>query len=281
MNGTDPAVLLSSPVRRRILEVLDAAEAGEDEDTATRLGAEGLTAAQLANRLSLHVTTVRFHLDQLVAAGLVSATFHKHVGAGRPRKVYARVLTPEREVPAHDSFVLLSRLLTEAFSAQTESQEVLTPDEAGRRWAIEHVPVRSEGAASTPGQWIAKLGRVVDVLSAWGYDPELTADGAGRDARIELTHCPFRELALQNPDVVCGIHRGLIAGTLDRLGEADSDVDLVPFADGHRCIARIRSNAPVHVPPPTTVPSSVQRSSARPSAGPHPTPQHDTSKETR
>ena len=238
MAGSDPArALLASPVRRRILDVLSSTERlGPD-----RLGGEGLTAAQLAKQLSLHVTTVRFHLDQLVAGGLVGASFHKHFGAGRPRKVYARVATPRLPATSHDSLLLLSRLLTDAFAEQSHTQRRLSPEEAGRRWAQENVPAESAEPATTAGQWIAKLGRAVDVLSDWGYDPEITADAVGREARIELTHCPFRELARQNPVVVCGIHQGLIAGTLTRLGEPDTTVDLHPFADGDRCIARLRS----------------------------------------
>lgn len=229
--------LLTSPVRRQILEVLES-EGSRDPG---RLGGDGLTAGQLATQLSLHVTTVRFHLDQLVAAGLVETSFHKHAGAGRPRKVYARVAQPRPQVSSQESFRLLTALLTEAFAAQGDGGDPLSPEEAGRRWAREHVPAEDSEPAATPGQWIAKLGRTIDVLAEWGYEPELAADGASRDARIELTHCPFRDLARANTDVVCGIHRGLIAGTMSRLGEPDTEVDLIPFADGHRCIARIHA----------------------------------------
>lgn len=245
----EPAhALLTSPVRRRILEVL---ESGEQRDPES-LGGEGLTATQLAKQLSLHVTTVRFHLDQLVAAGLLEASFHKHIGAGRPRKVYARVAHPRPQVASQESLQLLTALLTEAFAAQGAAGAPLSPEEAGRRWAEEHVPAEGGEPAVTAGQWIAKLGRTIDVLAAWGYEPELAADGASREARIELTHCPFRDLARANTEVVCGIHRGLIAGTMSRLGEPHTDVDLIPFADGHRCIARIHSTSEAATPAPDT-----------------------------
>jgi predicted ArsR family transcriptional regulator len=248
--------LLTSPVRRRILEVLESAEQGDPD----RLGREGLTASQLAKQLSLHVTTVRFHLDQLVAAGLLETSFHKHIGAGRPRKVYARVAPPRPQVSSRDSLRLLTTLLTEAFAAQDADGAPLSPEEAGRRWAEEHVPAGDGQPAATAGQWIAKLGRTIDVLSAWGYEPELAADGAGRDARIELTHCPFRELARANTEVVCGIHRGLIAGTMSRLGEPRTEVDLFPFADGHRCIAHIHGTTEHDgaKPDPTTGPATTK-----------------------
>lgn len=284
MVETDPAgALLASPVRRRILEVLGTDRVSSDRLSSGRLGAEGLTAAQLAKQLSLHVTTVRFHLDQLVAAGLVEASFHKHIGAGRPRKVYARVKGPRPTVSSHDSLLLLSTLLTEAFAVQGERQRAMSPDEAGRRWAVENVPAAPGEPAATPGQWIAKLGLAIDVLSEWGYEPELTADAGGRDARIELTYCPFRELARQNTEVVCGIHRGLIAGTMARLGEPDTTVELHPFAEGERCIARLQATGDR---PEAPVPPPDERSDPLGSPTSHATAPHDpdtpgTTKETR
>ena len=35
---------------------------------------------------------------------------------------------------------------------------------------------------------------------------------------IAFTHCPFRELAEANPDLVCGLHRGMVEGFVDGLG---------------------------------------------------------------
>ena len=82
-----PAAVLASPVRRRLLDALSHATATRHDPT----DPVGLTAADLAEHVGLHVTTVRFHLDQLVAAGLVEASFHRSGSAGRPRKLYAPV----------------------------------------------------------------------------------------------------------------------------------------------------------------------------------------------
>ena len=60
---------------------------------------------------------------------------------------------------------------------------------------------------------------MIDVLQEWGYTPELRTSEGGRVAEVTLAHCPFLELARANPAVVCGIHRGLIAGSLAQLGE--------------------------------------------------------------
>ena len=35
---------------------------------------------------------------------------------------------------------------------------------------------------------------------------------------MAFTHCPFRELAEQHPDLVCSLHRGLVEGLVDEVG---------------------------------------------------------------
>ncbi len=53
-------------------------------------------------------------------------------------------------------------------------------------------------------------------LEYLGFDPEAT--GGSEGVTIAFTHCPFRELAEANPDLVCGLHRGMVEGFVDGLG---------------------------------------------------------------
>ena len=54
----------------------------------------------------------------------------------------------------------------------------------------------------------------------------------------------FLDLARNNPAVVCGIHRGLIAGSLERLGENGARVSLEPFVGPTTCLAHITTTTP-------------------------------------
>ncbi|MFZ2502508.1 MAG: helix-turn-helix domain-containing protein [Nocardioides sp.] len=235
--GSDPAVgvgLLVSPVRRAIVDLL--ANRPREEGVPT-----GLTAAQLAEALELHVTTVRFHTDQLVAAGLLSAEFSRDFGVGRPRKLYAVAEgtldpqpTAERDAEA---LRILSGLLAESFG-----QPGTTPIEAGQRWAETNIPATAEAPATSPGQWLTKVGRMIDALTDWGYTPDLTTSEGGRNARIDLVRCPFLELARSNPSVVCGIHRGLIGGAMNQFGEEDAEISLLPFVGPELCQAHVRTH---------------------------------------
>jgi predicted ArsR family transcriptional regulator len=241
------ASLLDSPVRRAIIDAL--ARPHSTSATFAPGGPEGAvrTAADLATLLDLHVTTVRFHLDQLDAAGLIDSEFVRTGSAGRPRKVYALAPTLLDAIPPAaaladpdaDPMQILAELLTENFG-RTEGDTPISPETAGRQWAETHVPATGEAPAATWGQWLGKMGRVIDVLQEWGYTPQLTTTSGQAGTRIDLTHCPFRDLARANPTVVCGIHKGLIAGTMSQVGEAESEVDQRPFADGGTCIAHLR-----------------------------------------
>jgi predicted ArsR family transcriptional regulator len=54
-------------------------------------------------------------------------------------------------------------------------------------------------------------------LDALGFDPAVATDDDGQ-ARVSFTHCPFRSLAEANPDLVCGLHRGLVEGFVETCG---------------------------------------------------------------
>ncbi len=225
------AALLTSPVRRSIIDALNDQEGAE-------AAADGMTAAQLAEVLGLHVTTVRFHLDQLVAAGLVTAEFTKRFGVGRPRKVYAVAPGSLDEASPHPALQILSELLADSFGTD------VTPSEAGVRWARQHVPADDTGPAESAGQWLTKVGRMIDVLHDWGYTPDLSTSDGGRTCRIDLVSCPFLELARSNPAVVCGIHRGLITGAMEQLGERQTQISLEPFVEPGLCQAEVRTRTP-------------------------------------
>lgn len=217
MTATQDLGALDSPVRRAIHDHLVAHP-------------EGATAAQLAAILEQHITTTRFHVDRLIQAGLVASFNERPVGAGRPTKRYVAVEPGTGATP----YQLLAEVLTTALGTDAG------PEEAGYRWALKEtsrVPV-PEPAASV-GEWLGKVGVVVDMLDDWGYGADIGISGDGQHVEIGLNECPFRELAEQNPKVVCAVHRGLIRGALAASGEPSVSVGLDVFQTPDRCLARL------------------------------------------
>lgn len=252
--------LLLSPVRRRIVEALDALPP-ESLEQGQPQRSRGLTAAEVGAAVQLHPTSARFHLEQLVGAGVLTAAFHRH-GTGRPRKRYA--VSAGQRVPADTdaSYRMLAELLTEAV-AQQESGGRVSPEEAGARWARQHMRALSPDGptlsqAQTPGQWLAKTGRIVDLLEAWGYRPSVKTEDDGRTATVVLSQCPFLQLAQAHTEVVCAAHLGLLRGALEVLGEPDTDVRLEPFAERGVCRAALTTRAelaPPRIKPVNTTPT--------------------------
>jgi predicted ArsR family transcriptional regulator len=238
-----PLSLLDSPVRRRMVDLL-ADAASSDDDAARR----GMTAAEVASNLGLHTTTARFHLDQLEGGRFVESWFLRGA-VGRPRKLYR---VPSRPLPpvadTTGPLRALTKLLTESWS-ETDEGVRLTPEQAGRRWALEHATEDGpRPQARTPGAWLGKVGETLDRLHSWGYRPEVRTAEGGRTAELTLVDCPFLELAQENPDVVCGVHRGLLRGTLETLGEEETEVSLRPLVEPRVCLAHVRTRAELALP---------------------------------
>ncbi len=240
--STDPSTPLASAVRRRILGHLE--QVAESAPPGTTIGR---SASELAAYLQLHVTTVRFHLDQLVAGGFLVASFERASKVGRPRKLYAvpRDAVGRPDVQRH--YEVLAGLM--AHSWPTDGGPTITPQEAGRRWAAGRADpaLAQHEAAATPGRWLAKVGTMVDQLEHWGYTPELSTSDSGRSVTITLHNCPFLALAKVRPDVVCGIHEGLITGAMAHVGETDVSIEVRPFVGPTRCLVKVTT--PTHFTP--------------------------------
>lgn len=245
--GTVPeggAGLLTSGVRRRIVEHLGSLPRLAVEGRPTK--DQGMTAGELGDVLGLHSTTVRFHLDQLVAAGLVTSHFVRRGGAGRPAKKYVVAEGRLEDVmgagaPAAGPYKVLAGLLASAFEPTEGEQAPPTPEEAGREWVRRRLAVQEESEeqapAATTGEWLGKMGAVVDLLEEWGYTPDLAVGGRDGDVMLTLHDCPFLDLARVHPAVVCGVHRGLLRGALEAAGESGARVSLRPFVDARTCHA--------------------------------------------
>jgi predicted ArsR family transcriptional regulator len=189
-----------------------------------RVAATPVGIDKVAAAVGLSVTTVRFHLDQLVGSGLVTTRRAPVVGPGRPRLLYRAVAAEGVEGAA--AYRLLAGLLAAELARSGDPTAAVA---AGRAWAdrLDLVPVpltvgTHESATSTA------IGHVMDLLDEGGFAPELE-QGLDRH-RIALHRCPFLDLAVECPEVVCAVHLGLVRGVLDRL----RDTQLEAGESAHR-----------------------------------------------
>ena len=213
MTDLDPVTSLSSlddPVRRRLYEVVRERPEPVGRD-------EAAAAAGVGRALAV------YHLDKLVEAGLLTASYQRPPGrsgpgAGRPAKLYTR---SDREfavtVPARE-YELAARLLAQAVESDPSGQSRAILLEAARRLGTEL------GLRFQPGE-------LEGALAEHGYEPRCGGDGV-----IRLRNCPFHQLAQHHKDVVCRMNLGLIEGLLAGLG-ADGLRPVLDKQPGHCCVA--------------------------------------------
>lgn len=200
--------------RRRLLEAL-------------RARGEPLDVAALAEKVRLHVTTARFHLEVLERAGLVSRGAERAGRPGRPRQLYVAAEVAE----ANEGHRRLAEALAGVVAADRD-EGVQRAERAGRQWADRQVPV------DTNLSWDEGTREVGKLFERLGFAPRLVDDSLGR--HVELDACPFRDLARSYPQVVCTVHAGLLRGALGQLRvPAAEAARLRPFVAPELCIADI------------------------------------------
>jgi predicted ArsR family transcriptional regulator len=214
---------LAEPTRRRLYDhVVRSSTPLSRDDVA---GATGVSRA-----------TTAFHLDRLVADGLLDVHYARRSGrtgpgAGRPAKLYRRaecsvsVALPERR------YDLAGELLADALAEADRSGE--RPTRVLDRRAFRRGQELAAGAG-------AGREAVLGVLEEHGFEPRAGEDG------VTLANCPFHALAQQHTELVCGMNLRLVEGLLDGVPGADLAASLRPELG--MCCVRLASTGAQRTP---------------------------------
>lgn len=207
---------LDDPVRRSVYEAVTRHPDGVDRST-------------LADELGLARSTAAFHLERLVAEGLIDA-FTKRVGlrtgpgSGRPTKLYRRseletsVSVPDRH------YDLAADLMARAIERTAQGGDEI-------RGALQAV---AREAGVEKGRAAGSLTRV---LEQNGYEPGDDGDGG-----FALHNCPFHRLAREHTTTVCALNVGFLTGARD--GAGADEYAIAPAIAGAPCCAHIRRSPP-------------------------------------
>jgi predicted ArsR family transcriptional regulator len=183
------------------------------------------TLAELSAATSLHPNTLREHLEVLEREGLVRRSRATPSGRGRPAWQYSTV--PDAVDPLVREYAGLAATLAAALRRHSRhpGRDAVV---AGRSWGAE----LAAGAEAPTGRGaVARRRAVVDLLDRLRFSPRTEPQAR----TVRLTRCPLLTVAEEYPDVVCGIHRGLVEGALNRWGDTTTQVLLAPFAEPGAC----------------------------------------------
>jgi predicted ArsR family transcriptional regulator len=175
-----------------------------------------------------------FHLDKLVAAGLLEAGREVSPGEGRlgrPRKSYRpSAVQLEVSVPPR-RYVLAAEILLDAVDAADRTGKPV------REAALDAARDRGrelggEARTAVRGGRIGPeraLSLVERVAAGSGFEPSRSARNV-----VRLRNCPFQRLARGSADLVCGMNAAFFTGIVEGIG-GSVRVQLAPWP-GHCCV---------------------------------------------
>ncbi len=216
-----------------------AAIAALDDDVRSALyafvrDADGpITREAAADAVGISRKLAAFHLDKLVAAGLLAARIEA-LGArrvGRTPKVYEpagtdiAVHVPPRE-PQVLAEILVQAVVTEGADERAGEAALRVAHERGIALG------EDERARLRPGRVGAERAMTLasTVLEQHGFEPCRAA------GTVRLRNCPFHPLAASAPELVCGLNHAFLSGMLEGLhAQAAVDAVLVP-REGACCV---------------------------------------------
>jgi predicted ArsR family transcriptional regulator len=173
-----------------------------------------------------------YHLDKLVEAGLLTASYRRPPGrggpgAGRPAKVYSRsdseftVTVPTRE------YELAAGLLVQAVAADPSGRTQAALRDAAWQLGANLGQRRRTGGAQGDALRLV----MESTLAEHGFEPWHDEHGT-----VRMRNCPFRRLAELRPEVVCTMNLALIQGLVAGLGTDSLNPVFDPKPE-HCCVA--------------------------------------------
>ncbi|HSS36132.1 MAG TPA: transcriptional regulator [Patescibacteria group bacterium] len=186
-----------------------------------------------------------FHLDRLVAAGLLETEYKRlggrsGPGGGRPAKLYRRsgrdlsVSLPQRDY--RRAALLMAEALDELGGSDPAPSRAVA-DVARARGKADGLEARRNAGPRASRRRLRSA--LVELLRHAGYAPEVATESG----RIGLRSCPFDGLVTAHRDLTCGMNVAWAEGVVDGLGQAGLSARLDP-ADGFCCVAF--DSAPAH-----------------------------------
>jgi predicted ArsR family transcriptional regulator len=190
---------------------------------------------EAARAMGVARSVAAFHLDRLVADGLLVHEFRRlsgrqGPGAGRPAKLYRRapgevsVSLPARQYDLAAG--LLAAAVSDATHTGTPVGKALTRVATARGRTFGQ---RARERAGTRPSRRALLDAALTVLAEEGYEPH------PHGTEVVLANCPFHALVDEQRDLVCAMNHDLLGGMADAVGDGVLAARLAP-SEGSCCV---------------------------------------------
>lgn len=218
----DAVALLGEPVRRRLYEYVAGQADPVDRDRAA-------AGAEIGRSLAA------FHLDRLVAGGLLEVEYHRRSGrtgpgAGRPAKFYSRAAGRQVDVSLPPRrYALVAEIMADGLEHTSQPEAVERVLESARAMG-ERLAASVEPGAAGPEA-------LVGVLRSNGYEPDVDPAGV-----VRLRNCPFHALVDRHRALTCSMNLALLGSVAGQVPKSGLVAEARP-ADGFCCVAFVPVSA--------------------------------------
>ncbi len=222
-------------------EILDVARALGEETRFTIFrtiagAADPLTVQDLVERIGMHHSAIRIHLNKLVDAGLIiSQKRHRPGVVGRPQLAFlpsphaVSITLPPRD------YRFLARL---AMDLATRTDDATDLDEFGFMWGRDYIRDRGR-AADGP----FPLAQAIDVVrrEMSGSGVSTAVERQDKSFELSIHNCVFAELAPDFDPTICTLHQAVLRGMVSQICAEPIDWEhsaCICAGDRH-CVAQI------------------------------------------
>lgn len=218
---SDLTAALGDPTRRAIY-------------IAVRESPEPLTTSKLAELFDIHPNVARHHLDLLATDGFLQVSSRPPTGqgAGRPAKAYEAT---EKEVTVHFAprrFEMLTEMLFEVLKEVASEDVSAVAERVGRDYGVR---LAAEiGGPDQPG-YDEAVQAVASAMTGLGFSVDPDVEGR----RLLTSHCPFGESAINHPEVICSLDRGIVAGLFGAMSHPCDPVVITHKALEDDCVTQV------------------------------------------
>ena len=202
---------------------------------AVRESPEPLTASAVAALFDIHTNVARHHLDILSNEGYLKEGTRRPqgtTGAGRPAKTYEAT---GKEVSVHFAprrFEMLTDMLFKVLEELAPENVSAVAEKVGRAYGEQ---LAAEiGAPEDPG-YDEAIQAVATAMTGLGFSMDPDIEGQ----RLLTSHCPFGETAVNHPDVICSLDRGIVSGLFGALGTLCNPVVIPRQHIDEECVTRV------------------------------------------
>jgi predicted ArsR family transcriptional regulator len=205
---------------------------------AIRESAEPLTTTQIAHLFEIHPNVARHHLDILVSEGFirVSARRPKGQSAGRPAKAYEAT---EKEISVHfmpRRYEFLTEMLLKLLETLQPENVAEVAEKVGREYGKK---LAAEIGTLGDPNYEETVKAVARAMTGLGFHINPDPDSQ----KLITSHCPFGDTAVDHPDVICSLDRGLVAGLLGALSYNVVPVVIPRRRSEEECVTEVPTTA--------------------------------------